>query len=133
MLGDEKYIWIIPAGCAVVIMAYSGFAYYLRLKSWKRMDASVVDCSGSLNGDNNIVYKCLIELNNADKTELFSVTSGLSERKKGERVTVMVNPRNSRDLDMVDTKQKLVGPFIGSAIFMWTIGNYHLDIVAARC
>jgi hypothetical protein len=63
----------------------------------------------------------LIELNNADKTELFSVTSGLSERKKGERVTVMVNPRNSRDLDMVDTKQKLVGPFIGSAIFMWTI------------
>lgn len=121
MLGDEKYIWIIPAGCAVVIMAYSGFAYYLRLKSWKRMDAIVVDCQGSAKGDNNIVYKCLIELKPAGQTEIVSVTSGLTERKKGEHVTVMVNPRNSRDLDMVDTKQKLVGPFIGSAIFMWTI------------
>ena len=121
MLGDEKYIWIIPAGCAVAFMTYSGFAYYLRLKSWKRMDAIVVDCSGSLKGDNNIVYKCLIELNAADQTELFSVTSGLTERKKGERVTVMVNPRNNRDFDMVDAKQKLVGPLIGSAFFMWTI------------
>lgn len=121
MLGDEKYIWIIPAGCAVAVMTYSGFAYYLRLKSWKRMDAIVVDCNGSLKGDNNIVYQCLIKVKSAGQTEILSVTSGLTERKEGERVTVMVNPRNSRDFDIVDTKQKLVGPFIVSAFFMWTI------------
>jgi hypothetical protein len=63
----------------------------------------------------------LIELNAADNTELFSVTSGLTERKKGERVTVMVNPRNNRDFDMVDARQKLVTPFIISAFFMLSI------------
>jgi len=102
-------------------MTYIGFAYYLRLKNWKKLDGAVVDCEGSYQGDNNIVYECLIELKDGEQVEIVSVTSGLTKRKKGERVKVMVNPRNSRDFDIVDTKQKLVGPFIGSAFFMWTI------------
>lgn len=121
MLGNDKYIWIIPAGFAVAFMTYSGFAYYLRLKNWKKLDGAVVDCEGSYQGDNNIVYECLIELKDGEQVEIVSVTSGLTKRKKGERVKVMVNPRNSRDFDIVDTGQKLVAPFVISAFFMWSI------------
>lgn len=121
MLGNDKYIWIIPAGWAVAFMTYSGFAYYLRLKNWKKLDGAVVDCEGSYQGDNNIVYECLIELKDGEQVEIVSVTSGLTKRKKGERVKVMVNPRNSRDFDMVDAKQKLVAPFVISALFMGSI------------
>jgi hypothetical protein len=79
MTNDDRNVFICFAAVASFYMIYSSIKYSLRLREWEKIDGTIVNCDGTLAGD-DFVYQLSIKIKVDGKEEIVSLSN---ESEKG--------------------------------------------------
>jgi hypothetical protein len=123
MTNDDRSVFICLAAVASFYMIYSSIKYSLRLREWEKIDGAIVNCDGTLAGD-DFVYQLSIKIKIDCKEEIVSLSNEFGKRNIGESVQILRNPKNYNKVVLIDTQNKLIIPLIMSTFLLASIMFY---------
>jgi len=88
MTNDDRNVFICFTAVASFYMIYSSIKYSLRLREWEKIDGTIVNCDGTLAGD-DFVYQLSIKIKIDCKEEIVSLSNEFGKRNIGESVQIL--------------------------------------------